>query len=238
MKENPPKSTALSGSEGLSGQNKRKRKFPEWFLSLIFPDRCPYCQQVISGTDTECAICRAEIPSEPIIQYLPTKECCVSPFAYASKVRNAVIGYKFKGKKYYSRSFSKYTAKAIRQVYKDHMPDVITAVPLSKKRLRQRGYNQAEIVAAEVAAILNIPYQPLLVKTKSNPEQHHLTLTERKNNVKNVYSVIGNADLSHQTILIIDDIVTTGYTLSECCRTLKQNGASVICACIASALKI
>lgn len=204
-------------------------------LSLFFPPKCPYCQKPIGLTLTECDKCRSEFPTFAKSEIIPSGEMCISPFVYDSLVRQAIINYKFYGRKQSADSFSKILADTVKSEYADIHFDTVTAVPLSGKRLRERGYNQSEIVAKQVAEILKIPYERLTDKVKENREQHDLSLEERKENIQGVYALCGNASVSGKTILLIDDVITTGYTLSECCRVLKSGGASKIyCAAIAA----
>ena len=105
--------------------------------------------------------------------------------------------------------------------------DVISCVPLSSKRLRKRGYNQAELLAKEISKNLAIPEKQLLKKIKDNPAQSGTDSTkERLSNVSGVYALNDNAEVSGKTVLLVDDIVTTGATLSECARVLRKEGVA------------
>ncbi len=204
------------------------------FLALFFPPKCPYCKKVIAFGESECEVCGKELPDFARSAKIPSGEICISPFVYDSLVRSAIINYKFYGQKYSADSFSKALANTVKSEYAGIDFDTVTAVPLSKQRLRQRGYNQSEIVAEKAAKILEIPYERLVKKIKNNREQHELSIEERKVNIKNVYALEDKISVSRKTILLIDDVMTTGYTLAECCRVLKDGGASAIyCAAIA-----
>lgn len=108
---------------------------------------------------------------------------------------------------------------------------LITGVPLADKKLRWRGFNQADEVAKILAGLLNIEFLPLLEKTKDNKSQAELGRLERMKNVENCYSLSKNApDISGKTILVLDDVFTTGATMEECARTLKQAKAKSVIA--------
>ena len=107
--------------------------------------------------------------------------------------------------------------------------DIITAVPMYYKNMRERGYNQSELLAKECAEIFNIPYAELVEKHKKNKAQHTLKGKERESNVQGVYRVIDSQAVADKNILIIDDIITTGNTLGECCKVLKKAGCKNIC---------
>ena len=106
---------------------------------------------------------------------------------------------------------------------------MISWIPLSKKRLRQRGYDQARLIAEEIAAKTGLPCRQLLQKVKNNSAQ---SLTrdakQRRENVAGVYALDDGADVSGLRILLVDDVVTTGATMSEAARILRKEGAKSV----------
>lgn len=203
-------------------------------LSMLLPNRCPYCRTLIHSDMTECAACRVHFPLFPRIEPVPSGAVCTAPFTYDTTVREAIIRFKFQNKKHYANSFARAAAQAVGEVYKDMQIDVITAVPLSAQSRRERGYNQSELVARKIGNLLDIPYEELLLKNKQNRVQHELNYEERLVNVQGVYIAPRPAHVLGKTILLTDDIMTTGSTLSECCKVLKKNGAkSVLCVVVA-----
>ena len=116
--------------------------------------------------------------------------------------------------------------------------DYIIAVPISYKRFLERGYNQSKLIAYSVSKSLKIPYANLcLIKIKHNKRQSELHISERHTNTNGVYKVFSQNRINGKNILLIDDIYTTGSTVNECCKTLKQAGASrIFVATIAKAL--
>ena len=109
-------------------------------------------------------------------------------------------------------------------------------VPVSKKRRRVRGYDQSELLARVIAKKLSLPLVPALQKhAERGPQSQLKDAAQRRSNASGAFSVLPGADVSGKTLLLIDDIVTTGSTLSECCRVLKGAGAArVACAAFAS----
>lgn len=108
--------------------------------------------------------------------------------------------------------------------------EIILPVPIHKKRLNGRGYNQSELLAREISRKLkNIQFfNKLLIKTENNVAQSTLTKDERILNVKNIYKVQNNNLIREKSIILLDDIYTTGNTVNECSRLLKENGAREI----------
>ena len=107
--------------------------------------------------------------------------------------------------------------------------DIICAVPIHKKRKAERGYNQSELIARELAkSIPNIKYKNLLIKTKNNKRQSDLKKLERAKNVINVYEMQNRQIIANKRIVLVDDVYTTGNTVNECSRILKQSGAKEI----------
>ena len=110
--------------------------------------------------------------------------------------------------------------------------DCVCEVPMRGRDRRRRGYNQAELLAKHTAKLLNIPHKKrLLIKTKNTKTQHSQNMEQRWMNIRNVFAVNSKYDVTGKTVLLIDDIKTTGATLDECARTLKLKGAlEVYCA--------
>jgi ComF family protein len=107
-----------------------------------------------------------------------------------------------------------------------HWPvDVVTAVPVSPVRRRERGYNQAELIARRVAAAMDVPYAPLLARTGTT---HQLGL-DRRSRLELVQGVFyAVRECVGQRVLVVDDVVTTGATITECANALKQAGAAEV----------
>ena len=117
--------------------------------------------------------------------------------------------------------------------------DGVCWVPVSKKRRKSRGYDQSELLAKRVAKELSLPACAALQKhAERNPQSQLKDAALRQANASGAFSVRPDADVSGKTLLLIDDIVTTGATLSECCRILRQAGAKhIYCAAFASPRK-
>ena len=162
-------------------------------------------------------------------QKLRYVEACVSPLYYEEAVRRSLLRYKFGGMSMYAPKYARLMAACIERNGLDF--DLIAWAPLGRKRLRKRGYDQAKLLAQELSALLQKPCPQLLVKTADNPPQSGTGSAEkRKANVSGVYRITDPTLVKDQRILIVDDIVTTGATISECARVLIAAGAAKVCA--------
>ena len=104
---------------------------------------------------------------------------------------------------------------------------VLVPVPLDAGRLRERGYNQAELIARPLARILGIPFRSyLLVRTKPRPDKLRLTRQERWETVRGAYATHKSAQVDKLRVLLVDDVFTTGATLDACSRALRKAGAA------------
>ena len=200
-------------------------------LDLIYPRKCVFCGKVIDKREV-CSECAASLPltmGDSVSQKLPFISACVSPLYYDDIVRQSFLRYKFKGIQAYAVYYGKIMAKCAENNLDCSTIDVISCVPLSKKRERKRGYNQSRLISKEISDRLGIPEKELLRKVKDTPAQSLTKSTkERLTNVSGVYSMQNGAVVEGKTVLLVDDIVTTGATISECARILRRAGAKQV----------
>ena len=211
-------------------------------MDYLFPPHCIFCSKVIPVGKQICDKCSQEINPINSVKRINLVECgktitCAVPYVYQNQVRNSIIQFKFHGKRQFAKFYAEKMAKLIMESYCTLHIDIVTCVPISQNRLNIRGYNQSELIALELVKLLNLPYKSLLAKKSDNKEQHKLTMQERKKNVKGVYMAINPDLIDDKTILLIDDIVTTGATVSECAKELfLANANDVICAAVAEVI--
>lgn len=150
-------------------------------------------------------------------------------FKYEGQIRKLLIDYKFNDKPYLYKTFASIISneKIINFI---NNYEIIIPVPIHKKRLNSRGYNQSELLVREISRkSKNIKFiNNLLIKTKNNVAQSTLSKEDRVLNVKNIYKVQNNDLIKGKSIILLDDIYTTGNTVNECSRILKENGAREI----------
>ena len=209
-------------------------------LDLFFPPKCVFCGKFLSkGTECLCEKCETELPfmkGAQISQKGDFYDECVSPLRYEGDVRKSILRFKFKGATSYADCYGRIMAECIKENLNGRF-NMITWVPLSTKRARKRGYDQAMLLALAVALELDDVAVETLEKTANVQAQSTITDKEmRRANVSGVYELKDQELIDGKRILLIDDIVTTGSTLSECARVLLMSGAeSVVCATLARA---
>ncbi len=213
------------------------RGFFSRLLDLLFPPRCTFCRSFLKNG--ERCVCEECVKTLPYVENGGRKgeffSLCVSPLYYKDKVRAAILRFKFKKATNYTTCFGKILADCISGKLNGKY-DYITWVPLSSKRLKKRGYDQAALLAMATALELDDVAIEILRKPIDVPAQSGMGAPEkRKANVSGVYEVIEPEIVMGNRILVIDDIITTGATLSECARVLLTAGAKeVVCAALAT----
>ena len=150
-------------------------------------------------------------------------------FEYKEIIRKLILQYKFNDKSYLYKTFSEFIVKNKKAFDFIKSYDIIIPVPIHKIRMRERGYNQSELIAKELAEKAGIElYSDVLIKVKNNKVQSTLGAEEREKNTKNVYKLINLQKIYNKKILIFDDIYTTGATINSCIQEIKKGKPSQI----------
>ena len=209
------------------------RRLLEW----VFPRKCILCRSILGKDETDlCRACRTDQPEYPYgKKKVPHVAELTAVWRYEGNVRRSIHRYKFGGARHYADAYGRLLAM---RISRDLPPaDIITWVPVSRKRRRARGYDQVELLAKVVGPELGIPVEQLLEKFRDNRANSGLkTPAERRANVLGVYRAIDPVAFRGKRVLLLDDIVTTGATASECARVLLTAGAEeVIFAAVAAA---
>ena len=202
-------------------------------LDLFFPRHCPFCGRIV-GRELLCGTCKASLPYCGEVRTGGFGRCA-APLYYEGAVREAILAFKFKGRLEVLECFGSLMAQTAAEAFSGEF-DAVTWVPVSRKRLRQRGFDQSHLLAASLCVDWHVAPVETLRKTVDNPAQSGLTDAEhRRANVLGVYEALPE-NVRDKRLLLIDDIVTTGSTLTECVRVLKAAGAAdVVCLTLAMA---
>ena len=214
--------------------NESMDKAQRGLLDFFFPRRCPFCGRV-AGRALLCPKCETDLPRCDRVRTGAFGECA-APLYYEGSVRDAILAFKFKGRIEHLNCFGALMAEKAAEVYADRF-DAVTWVPVSKKRLKKRGFDQARMLCASLCVDWHIDPQETLRKTGDNPPQSGIDdPAARRANVRDMCEPVSPETLAGKRFLLIDDIVTTGATLAECVRVLKAAGAAdVVCLTLAMA---
>ena len=203
-------------------------------LDLLFPPRCAFC--AAAGAGVVCPRCAAALPrmGKPLLTGASFGTCAV-PLRYEGVARDAILRFKFRGGRGAAAGFGAVLAQCVAEELGGAF-ELVTWAPVSKRRLRERGYDQSYLLARATARLWETKPLRLLEKRRDTPPQSGMGAAERRANVLGAYAAVNEGALRGARVLLIDDIVTTGATLGECARVLREAGAqSVVCACLASA---
>ena len=202
-----------------------------WLLDLLFPPKCAFCGKLTARRgDGVCPDCRSRLPFTPEGARLKADflTAVVSPLYYEDDVRRSLLRYKFQGTTALARAYGPLLAETVRRELEGKF-DTVSWVPLSRARERKRGFDQAKLLAQRTARELDLPLTPLLRKVRNAlPQSGTGSAEKRRANISGCYAVPDAAAAAGRRVLLIDDIVTTGSTLSECARVLMLAGAAEV----------
>lgn len=157
-----------------------------------------------------------------------------APFYYDDGVKRCLRNIKFHSRSRYASSVAEYMYETMCERFEGEKFDFITFVPMHEEDFKERGYNQSEIMADRISEITGIPVKPKLIKKiYKTDRQSEQSAIRRSGNVMGAFDV--KEDVSGCSVLLIDDIRTSGATLSECGKMLYLNGAENIC-CLCAAV--
>ena len=210
-----------------NGNKKRWLKILNTMIDIMFPQVCSVCGKL--NKEGLSVKCKKMLEKLAIFQI--TKENLqenyfqelISIFPYEGIVRQLLLAYKFNEKSYMYVCFVNFILKNKKIFEKLQSYDTIIPVPISKKRMKERGYNQSLLIAKKLSKNLKVQLQTqCLLKNRNIIEQSKLNKQQRKENIKNVYELRNGKILSNKRILLIDDIYTTGSTVNECAKVIYQ----------------
>ena len=214
-------------------------------LDLFFPKdyKCIFCGRETKGfgiceecyenlpfiSGKVCGLCGAKNPNHSRL----CVECKGRKFAfkrnfaildYVGDVRAKIVSFKQEGNKHIGRAFAWLVAEKLAEINIDI--DMVIPMPISSERLRDRGFNQSEILCELIDE--NLVRTDILIRVKNTPHQTGLSRENRETNLKSACEVVDSKFIQDKKVLVIDDIYTTGSTLNECADTLLRAGASEV----------
>jgi ComF family protein len=146
--------------------------------------------------------------------------------AYEGSLREAIHRWKYEGKTSFTPLFAEWMAAGLKHYWKSDSFHFLLPVPLHTQRLRERGFNQALLLVKELSRRIGIPYEKtILQKKRPTIPQVNLSGVEREKGVRGAFHVIGEKEVEGKSILLVDDVYTTGATVNECSKVLLRGGA-------------
>ncbi|NCC14807.1 MAG: ComF family protein [Clostridia bacterium] len=225
------------------------KNFMQGVLKVLYPPYCVLCGELLPMEEWEkgiCTGCASKIPfltgnrcgfcgrelqhgevCHSCLEKKPVFERGISAFDY-DVLREGIARFKFDGSKGDGAIFGRLMAAFLLSYHQDWIEEIdfMTAVPLHRRKEKERGFNQADILCKSISENTGIPYQEdILSRTKATIAQSKLSARERHENIKNVFL---SQDCPDKCILLVDDILTTGATLNECSRALYRSGAKKV----------
>ncbi len=212
-------------------------------LNLIFPLKCTFCGKILDINEEKeiCASCFGKIlfirennNQRPSYEFR-TVYCdgIVCACKYSGIIKESLIKFKFFNKPSYHRTFAGILSGKLKEMTDSSGFDIIISVPLHKKREHIRGYNQAKLISKELSKQLKVREASFILKRIVNTKTQSLLNRDlRQTNIKGAFKVDYKDFIKGRTILLIDDILTTGNTINECCRVLKEAGAKKVFAAV------
>ena len=231
------------------------KEYVESFLELLYPEKntCFICNVYDSSINDKyiCSDCEKKLVkimppfcvkcSKPIDYvsdclcpdcsvYDKSFETAKSPFSYEGIIKESIYSFKYYNKPYFYKFFSYCLLRYMNEIDYTNF-DYITSVPLHKSKMRTRGYNQSELLAKSLSDGLSIPYSYVLKRTKKTTKQSLQSKDERRKNLKGAFAIkspLKNENIKTSSVLLVDDVYTTGSTADECSKTLLNFGVSKV----------
>ena len=198
---------------------------------LLFPDLCPFCRKVVPPHTGCCRDCEAKLPrTSGTLEPVPGTDALFCPLYYEGEAADAIRELKFSAKP----GIARHLAKLMAEVVPADRFDCIVPIPMHHSGIRKRGYNQAELLARYLSEETGVPLRIFLRKIRKTPPQHTLSAEERAVNLKGALSLAQNATPDGLRILLVDDVVTTGSTMTAAAEILREHGAASVCAASAA----
>ncbi len=222
-------------------------------LDFVFPPLCHLCRRHVpdAGALHICEPCRTELAyigqplcticGEPFAGSGPDHPCgtCLTDPPHFDTARAALIhqggartlihSFKYHHKTHLKRPLALLITERLADHARHAACNLILPVPLHRRRLRERGFNQSLLLAEQLSRCWNIPFErQLLRRTRETIPQAELHADQRRSNVREAFAVADPAMLAGRRVMLVDDVITTGSTANECARTLKRAGARAV----------
>ena len=199
-------------------------------INLLFPPKCVLCNNLLTKEETDfCHKCRKDAPDfSKSKRKIPFVAQWTGIWYYKDMVRGSIHRFKFSNARRYAIPYAQRLALRLQQEDMDDF-DILSWIPVSAARKQERGYNQCQLLAKALGKELHVSCKPVLCKTRNTPPQSGFSdAAKRRANVQGAYRIRDQKMIRGKRILLVDDVLTTGATSSECAKTLMIGGAKEV----------
>ena len=198
------------------------------------PPLCAACEAELPWLDGQCALCAVPLPTRGLVcgaclQRPPSFDQVSAPWRFAFPVDALITRFKHQARWPYGRLLGERLAHHLRHAFVEGLaqPELLLPVPLARRRLRQRGFNQAQMLAGWLGHELGIAVDGrLLQRVLETPPQQQLDAATRRRNLRQAFAIATGADVTGRHLALVDDVLTTGATAEALARLLKRAGAA------------
>lgn len=224
------------------------------FCNLFFPRRCASCRSAIDcmNRDYLCRRCLellifiedpvCDVCGLPLFGEITRRAVCPdcrgsrpsfrkarSAFIFSGSARDMVLRYKYGRETYLSSPLARWMAGVVRRAFDRGALDLIASVPIHPRKSRERGFDQARLLAGRLSRLIGVPLaRKVLIRRNYSPSQTRLSRAERRKNIASVFAVKDRDYFKGKRVLLVDDVYTTGATANECSRVLVKAGAAAV----------
>ena len=201
-------------------------------LDLLYPPRCVFCREIIERENGGiCPDCREKLAllDNDLTMSGEFFERGAACLPYSGSVRESIHRFKFGGRKEYAGTYAQLLCNRVRDDGDICSCDIVTSPPTNRRNIRKRGYDHAGLLAERAAGLMGIGYVRCFEKSRETKAMFGLHPAERRSNIMGAIALaVPSEQIAEKNVLIIDDIFTTGATMSECARVLKMGGAKKV----------
>ncbi|MFR2470930.1 MAG: ComF family protein [Lachnospira sp.] len=203
-------------------KNKKRLDICPWCLDKITYVDEPTCIKCGKALDDDREYCQDCMKTEHIYDQ------AVSLYEYSDGIKQSIYRFKYHNKREYAAIYAREIERMCGMVIRAWRPDVIIPVPIHESKLKQRGYNQAELIADELSGSMGIPINnKYIMRIRKTTPMKELSNEERVKNLQNAFQICNNS-IRYNKVLIVDDIYTTGATVDACARCFKESGTDKV----------
>ena len=209
-------------------------------IDFLFPPACPLCGGALSNNDVVCPGCKEAVTLNSL-KYSPSPQTIANVdnvsilLPYDTHCRKLIHSLKYHGMPSVGLFLGELMGRKVVRQFTPPENTLLVPVPLHPSKLRERGYNQSERLAGGFVSFTEHTIEEnIIVRTRATPTQTALDIEGRNRNVLGAFRYNGKQSLKGRPVVIIDDVLTTGSTVSECARALKEGGAGTVTVAVAA----